>query len=44
MKEQRDAGIESEHRKRDIEGNLKLFEDMVSGKITDYCIRAKMNM
>jgi glutamyl-tRNA synthetase len=44
MKEQRDNGIESKHRDNTIEQNLKFFDDMVAGKIFDYCIRAKMNM
>lgn len=44
MKEQRDEGIESKHRTKTVEENLKIFKSMCDGKITDYCIRAKLNM
>ena len=44
MKEQRDAGVESEARNNTIEKNLELFQGMIQGKNQDYCIRAKMNM
>jgi len=42
---QREKMIESECRqKNSIEQNLKYFEDMLSGKVSDFCIRAKLNM
>jgi glutamyl-tRNA synthetase len=44
MKEQRDNGIESEHRKKSPEENLKIFHDMLAGKAEGWCIRGKMNM
>ena len=47
MKEQRDEGIESPQRARTPEDNLKVFEQMLSGKIEDgksWCIRGKWNM
>ena len=44
MKNQRDEGIESEARANTVEKNLELFEGMLAGRNTDYCIRAKMNM
>jgi glutamyl-tRNA synthetase len=44
MKEERDAGIESKCRNFTVEENLKHFEDMISGKTTTFCIRAKLNM
>lgn len=50
MKEQRDNGIESEHRKKTPEENLKIFDEMLEGKMENWpkdrawCIRAKMNM
>ena len=44
MSEQRDAGTESEARANTVEQNLALFEGMLQGKKSDYCIRAKLNM
>jgi len=44
MKEQRDNGIESEHRKKSPEENLKIFHDMLEGKAEGWCIRGKMDM
>jgi len=44
MKNQRDNGIESEHRKKSPEENLKIFKDMLEGKAEGWCIRGKMNM
>ncbi len=44
MKDQRAEGIESKHRQNTVEQNLKHFDDMLSGKVSDYCIRAKLNM
>ena len=44
MKEQRDAGVESAHRANTVARNLELFDGMLSGANTDYCIRAKLDM
>ena len=44
MKEQRDEGIESKHRQNTVEQNLQHFDDMISGKTSTFCIRAKLNM
>jgi glutamyl-tRNA synthetase len=44
MKLERDEGIESKHRLNTPEQNLKLFDEMLTGKTTTYCIRAKLNM
>lgn len=44
MKLERDEGIESKHRSKTVDENMKIFKDMCNGKITDYCIRAKLNM
>lgn len=50
MKDQRDNGIESKHRQRTPEENLKTFQEMIDGKTDgwakdrNWCIRAKMNM
>ena len=44
MKLQRDEGIESKHRANSVEQNLQIFEDMLSGKTSTFCIRAKKNM
>ena len=44
MKEQRDAGIESKHRENTVAQNMQHFEDMLAGKTSEYCIRAKLNM
>lgn len=44
MKEQRDNGIESPHRSKAPEENLKIFKDMLLGKADGWCIRGKMNM
>lgn len=44
MKEEREKMIESKHRKNTVEQNLQHFENMLSGKTPDFCIRAKLNM
>jgi len=44
MKNQRDNAIESEHRSKTPEENLKIFKDMLEGKAAGWCIRGKMNM
>ncbi len=44
MKEERDEGIESKNRQNTVEQNLQHFDDMISGKTTTFCIRAKLNM
>jgi len=44
MKLERDEGIDSKHRSKTVDENMKIFKDMCNGKITDYCIRAKLNM
>jgi glutamyl-tRNA synthetase len=44
MKTERDAGIESKHRQNTPEFNMKIFDEMLSGKTKTFCIRAKMNM
>ena len=50
MKEQRDEGIESDHRARTPEQNMATFDEMLIGKVDgwpkdrQWCIRLKMNM
>lgn len=44
MKEERDVGTESKCRAFTVEENLKNFEDMLAGRTTTFCIRAKLNM
>lgn len=44
MKEERDVGTESKCRAFTVEENLKHFEDMLAGRTTTFCIRAKLNM
>lgn len=45
MKIQRDEKIESKCRQNNtIEQNLKHFDDMLSGKVSNFCIRAKLKM
>lgn len=55
MKNQRDNGIESPHRGNSVDFNLKIFDEMLAGKVGEWqkdengelkkwCIRAKMNM
>lgn len=45
MKEQRDAGIESEARKNNtVAKNLEIFEGMLKGQQPGWCIRAKLDM
>ena len=44
MKEQRDEGIESKHRQNTVEQNLQHFDDMLAGKTSTFCFRAKLNM
>lgn len=44
MQMEREKMIDSKARQNTVEQNLKYFEEMCTGKVTDYCIRAKMNM
>lgn len=45
MKEEREQCIESKMCKENtIEQNLEHFENMVSGKVSNFCIRARLNM
>lgn len=44
MKEERDVGTESRCRSYTVEENLAKFDDMLAGRTTTFCIRAKLNM
>ncbi|CAD8144692.1 unnamed protein product [Paramecium octaurelia] len=44
MKKERFDGIESVNRNNSVEDNLEKFEQMLSGKTFDYCLRAKIDM
>jgi glutamyl/glutaminyl-tRNA synthetase len=43
MKDQRDNGLESANRKKPAAESLKVFEEMLDGKIEGWCIRGMMN-
>lgn len=44
MKEQRDAGIESPNKTKTPQETLAIFEEMLAGKATQWCIRANLDM
>ena len=44
MQQERGDGIESVNRGKSVEENMKIFEDMLSGANTTFCLRAKLNM
>lgn len=44
MSHQRMHGIESKCRHNSIEQNMQIFNKMILGELTDYCLRAKIDM
>lgn len=44
MKIERDAGIDSVHKTKEIQENLDIFEKMLLGEAKGWCIRANLNM
>lgn len=44
MRHERNEGIESECRKHTPEENLKIWEKMIKGEASEYCVRARGNM
>ncbi|KAM0678435.1 glutamate--tRNA ligase [Binucleata daphniae] len=44
MRYERGEGIESKNRDKDVEENLSIFNEMIKGEVTNYCLRAKIDM